>query len=281
MTVVAIGQSVRENRVPTVRGGGVTTSLPSVRYSAIADSRTSMEGEPMALFSRDDDKQPLSTHTPADPEITPVEREAVVPLGPPVAESTEIESAEIDIDARLKVIARKIVGTKKKLVANVLSIGELLSDAQDLLASSSGGAFGKWIKQRCGYSRVTAYKYIAVHRVFGGCKPGLQRQFDTSAMYALSLDNVPPAAVADSLKLAESGETITGKVAKQLITMHTVDSEARTVSTKPDLIFFEDPEAIVTIQPRKDGVDPYNVLARILKKMIEERKAIEANREAA
>ena len=101
---------------------------------------------------------------------------AVAPTPPQSEESLQ----PTDIDARLKSLARQIAGTKKKLVGNVLQIGEALTEAQDLLANHHGGAFGKWVKQSCGFSKRTAYNYMSAHLVFGGCATVAQRRFEPS-----------------------------------------------------------------------------------------------------
>jgi len=186
------------------------------------------------------------------------------------------DSAVVDVGGRLKVLARQIAGSKKKLVGNVLQIGEALAEAQDLLASHHGGAFGRWVKQSCGFTRQSAYRYIAAHLVFGGCNIMLQRRFDISTMYLLANDSTPSAAVTEAIELAESGETVTSKTAHQLIAKHGDGKTARKVSSRPEPILYDDPEAIVTVHPKHPGVDPAQVLARVFKTLMADRKASEA-----
>jgi len=186
------------------------------------------------------------------------------------------DSAVVDVDARLKLLARQIAGSKKKLVANVLAIGEALTEAQDLLASHHGGVFGKWVKQNCGFSKRTAYRYMSAQLTFGSCAPVAQRRFELSTMYILAHDSTPPAAVTEAIEIAESGETVTSKTAHQLIAKHGDGKPARKVSTRPEPILYDDPDAIVTVHAKHPGVDHGQVLARVFKKIMGERKAREA-----
>jgi len=251
----------------------------------------------MALFNRDENKtRPLSSFT-AEPsseptDKTPKESESddkngKTPAAPPTREKPGKElpdregvrpsdSSVIDVDARLKSLARQIAGSKKKLVANVLQIGQSLTEAQDLLASHHGGAFGKWVKQSCGFSKRTAYNYMGAHLTFGSCATVAQRRFELSTMYLLASDSTPSAAVTEAIDLAESGETVTGKTAKQLIAKHGDGKPARKVSTRPDPVMYDDPEAIITVHAKHPGVDHAQALARVFKKIMADRKASEA-----
>jgi len=236
----------------------------------------------MALF-RTDGKQPLSTHQAEpiegpilSPRLTPEvsgnklqDRGGVGGDAPPVTDSA------IDVDARLKSLARQIAGSKKKLVANVLEIGRALTDAQDLLADHAGGAFGKWVKQSCKFSKRSAYRYMSAHLTFGGCATVAQRRFEPSTMYLLANDSTPSAAVTEAIEFAESGETVTGKIAKQLIAKHGDGKPARKVSSRPSRpqpIQLIDDQAVVTIRPLSEGVDICGVLSRLLKEQLDKRK---------
>ena len=243
----------------------------------------------MALFNRDENKtQPLSSF-----ESEPISGSAdQVPLGGPIlsprltpevsqsddknsitrAAPAAVRVEPIDIDARLKSLARQIAGSKKKLVANVLEIGRALTDAQDLLADHAGGAFGKWVKQNCGFSKRTAYNYMSAHLVFGGCAIIAQRRFEPSTMYLLANDSTPSGAVTEAIQIAESGETVTSKTAKKLITKHSDGKPARKVSSRPGRpqpIQLIDAQAVVTIRPLSEGVDICSLLGRLLKEQLD------------
>jgi len=227
----------------------------------------------MAIFSKDENKtQSLSSFQEESP-IMPAGTSTPTGTGELVPAS---DSAVVDVDARLKALARQISGSKKKLVANVLAIGEALTEAQDLLASHHGGAFGKWVKQSCGFSKRTAYRYMSAHLTFGSCATMSQRRFDISTMYLLANDSTPSAAVTEAIELAESGETVTSKTAHQLIAKHGDGKQARKVSSRPEPILYDDPEAIVTVHAKHPGVDPTQVLARVFKTLMSDRKKSEA-----
>jgi len=230
----------------------------------------------MSLFNKDENKtRPLSSFQ-ADPISEAAKPTELTPVGDGTSPNPSLVGSAIDVDARLKSLARQIAGNKKKLVANVLTIGQALTDAQDLLADHAGGAFGKWVKQSCGFSKRTAYRYMSAHLTFGSCATMSQRRFDISTMYLLANDSTPSAAVTEAIEIAESGETVTGKTAKQLIAKHGDGKPARKASSRPGRpqpIQLIDAQAVVTIRPLSEGVDICGVLSRLLKEQLDKRKA--------
>lgn len=116
---------------------------------------------------------------------------------------------------------------RKTTAENVLKLGAELKAAQERLSNHGNGTFGKWCVERCGISRSSADKIIKSHEVFSDkvCV-NFTQSFDASALYALSADTCPEAALADALKLAKKGEVITHKRAKEIIAEHTIEGEA-------------------------------------------------------
>lgn len=100
----------------------------------------------------------------------------------------------------------------------MLKIGAELSKAQERLANHGNGTFGKWCKERLGISSQSARNAINAFHAFGqeDCKTVLQ-SFDASALYLLSADSTPEEATEKAWELAEAGETITKKRAKQIV----------------------------------------------------------------
>jgi len=271
--VVAIGQNLGKTTVPAIADGGITISSAAVRYWRYQIPHTT-RGEIMALFNREE-KQPLSTYQDdtASGAAEPVnDLASSVGSGEstPTAPAPLVDSA-VDVESRLKSLARQIAGSKKKLVANVLAIGESLTEAQDLLANHNGGAFTRWVRQRCGFTTKTAYRYLSAWRTFGGCDTVSQRRFELSAMYLLAHDSAPEPAVDEALELASNGEKVTTKTAREIIAKYA----PKTVSSKPgrpEPILLEDAQAVVTIRPLSEGVDICGVLSRLLKEQLAKRK---------
>ena len=105
---------------------------------------------------------------------------------------------------------------RKAGAEGVMAIGKELTAAQDRLANHGDGTFGKWAQARCGFTRQSAYRAIAAFGTFKDCNIMLQT-FDPTALYLLSADSCPEGATAEALKLAETGEKITAKRAKEII----------------------------------------------------------------
>jgi len=224
----------------------------------------------MALFGKDE-TQPLSSFQaePISEAVKPVE---LTPVGDGTSPTSSLVGSAIDVDSRLKVLERKIVSSKRKLVLNVLAIGESLAEAQDLLADHHGGAFTRWIKQRCGFTPKTAYKYLAAWRTFGSCEPGSQRRFDVSAMHLLAHDSTPEPAVSEALELASNGKKVTTRTAREIIARHSPKT-VRSKPGRPQPILLTDAQAIITIRPLSEGVDICSLLGRVLKEQLDKRRA--------
>lgn len=133
--------------------------------------------------------------------------------------------ADLDTDtaAKLRYLANEINRLKEKLAANALQIGEDLLMAHERLANHKGGKFLQFIEHECGFSKSSAYNYMAAFKVFGSL-PTVGRLED-GAMYALAQNGTPEKALKEVLKLADSGAKITQKQAKAIIKKHTEKSE--------------------------------------------------------
>jgi hypothetical protein len=109
-------------------------------------------------------------------------------------------------------------------IENAFKLGEELAEARNRLSNHGNGTFGKWCKERLGMSSQTARNLIAVHEGVPekDCQTVLQ-SFDLTALYKLLSDTAPEEAYRDAVKLAKKGEPITSKVAKEIISSHTVE----------------------------------------------------------
>lgn len=136
-----------------------------------------------------------------------------------------IESADAKA---LKGHARKVASiqerVRKTAAEGLLAVGAELDIANAILAKAGSGTFQKWCKCECGISHGTAQRALVVYRVFG-VRPNLGRTMDATPMCLLASESCPDAARAEALELAESGEHITAKVARELIAKHSGEPE--------------------------------------------------------
>lgn len=112
----------------------------------------------------------------------------------------------------------------------IFEIGEHLQAAHDLLANHGDGMFGKWCVERCGMTDRTARNYINVVEVFGKQKKLVSETgsgtFDAKALYYLSRDTTPDAAIKDALKAAKNGDRVTLADARDIVARYTIDADA-------------------------------------------------------
>ena len=111
--------------------------------------------------------------------------------------------------------------TRKTLAEAVVRMGAVLAQAQSQLAKHGDGTFAKWVRDRCGISKSTAYRAIAVHEAFGD-RPTVGQTFEPTALYVLSAPSTPEEATEEALDLAGKGELITAKKAREIVKQHTV-----------------------------------------------------------
>lgn len=125
---------------------------------------------------------------------------------------------EKDNAAKLRYCAGEIQKLKVTVATSIMEIGKMLTVAQEELANYHKGLFVKWIESECGFSKSSAYNYMAAFHVFGNC--ATVAQLEDAAMYALVQKDVPEKALKEALKLADKGIKITQKQAKDLIKKH-------------------------------------------------------------
>jgi Protein of unknown function (DUF3102) len=123
-----------------------------------------------------------------------------------------------DQQAKLRYCAGEIKKQKASVAASLMEIGQMLSIAHEQLANHNGGTFQKWVESECGFSKRTAYNYMAAFNVFGRC--ATVAQLEDGAMYALAQNGTPEKALKEVLKLTEKGVKITQKQAKEIIKKH-------------------------------------------------------------
>lgn len=133
-------------------------------------------------------------------------------------ELVAFDYSKVDADTKGKLIALAgAIGRDKKSGAKVmLSLGESISTAHELLAKGGkDGMFSEWVERECGFERTTAYNYLWAFKRFSNCST--IEQFSPTSMYLLSAPESPNAASAEAEKRAGKGEKITVAKAKEIL----------------------------------------------------------------
>lgn len=155
--------------------------------------------------------------------LTPPE----IKLKTALAESSarlETEQVAETLTTELDAHAKAIVNLRARTIETSLEIGQHLEAAHQKLAGvGRDGAFGPWVKAKCGFSASTAYRYRAAYLVFGKCRT--VTHFESKALYLLSLDSCPEAATKEAIHRSKKGERITYKVACELKRKHTSEGD--------------------------------------------------------
>lgn len=138
----------------------------------------------------------------------------------PKSDATALEK---HADAVLEIQERQ----RKSSVENALALGAELAAAQKRLSNHGNGTFGKWVSERCGLSKRTAYYLVTLNEQVGAKDRAIVAQsFDLTALYRLLSDSCPEEAYRDALKLAKKGEKITAKRAKEIAEEYIVNSQS-------------------------------------------------------
>lgn len=153
-----------------------------------------------------------------------------------------------DQQAKLRYCAGEIQKQKTSVAVSIMAIGEMLTVAQEQLANYHNGTFQKWIESECGFSKATAYNYLAAFRVFKSCPT--VGQLEDGAMYALAQKETPEKALTEVLKLTEKGVKITQKQAKQIIEKYRSSSPSPSAPSSSSLSVEPPPPA--KPQPTKE-----------------------------
>lgn len=133
------------------------------------------------------------------------------------------EMVEKEHAAKLRYCANQIQKHKANAAASMMTIGDMLCIAHEQLANYRSGTFLKWVETECGFSKSTAYNYMAAFRVFGSIPT--VGNLEDGAVYALAQKETPKKALKEVLKLADKGTKITQKIAKEIIKKHLDESQ--------------------------------------------------------
>jgi len=172
-----------------------------------------------------------------------------------------------DLTRKIRSAHRRIEKSARQMVASVLTLGEHLTTARELLSANKTGSYGAFLK-KCDIPRTIAHRAVAAFETFGSCST--VERFDLSAVHALAAPSTPPSAVAESLDLANDDIAIDGKTAKQIIARH---KPGRPASTRPEKIILEVDGGFVIIQAASDDANVAEMLKAAYMQLRGETKA--------
>lgn len=134
----------------------------------------------------------------------------------------DLAKSEVNaLERHAKSVERITDKLRKTASEGAIALGRILKPCHDILANNKNGTFQKWVKDRCGITPKTAYNFIHAFEHFGNCET-ISQYIDATALYLLSADTCPEEATREAIKLAERGERITHKRAKELAEKYTV-----------------------------------------------------------
>jgi hypothetical protein len=114
-----------------------------------------------------------------------------------------------------KEAAERIRQTVKRTIEDIMGVGNELLAVKDALPH---GQFGPWLRAEFGWTERTARNFMAVAEQFGTKTEIISDlRIDPTAAYLLAAPSAPDEAREAAVKLAEEGERVTPKVAKQLL----------------------------------------------------------------
>jgi hypothetical protein len=122
------------------------------------------------------------------------------------------------LDAETRIVAQQraveIRSIAKRVAGDVVEIGHKLADVKQRLGGN--GKFNDWLEAELGWSERTAHNFIGVYSKFGAANFALEN-VAVSALYLLAAPSTPAEAVEVAKQIADSGEKVTHKVAKEVV----------------------------------------------------------------
>lgn len=141
------------------------------------------------------------------------------------------EGMDKDTEGKLRSLARDLTKHKTAFVMNVIAIGDVLCTAHEQFANQRNGSFLRWVEFEAGFSKSSAYNYMAAFKVFG--KLPIVGRIEDTALYALAHNDTPEKARKEVLKLADSGVKVTQKQAKQIIKKYSTSAAPSSSPASP------------------------------------------------
>lgn len=137
---------------------------------------------------------------------------------------TLFDYQSLDTETRAIVQQRtdEIKTLMKRTARDIIEIGEKLIEVKSRLPH---GEFGKWLEGEFGWADRTAQRFMNVASVF---KSDTVSDLDiqTKALYLLAAPSTPEAARSEAIRLAENGQRVTHREAKDLVELAKAESVA-------------------------------------------------------
>jgi hypothetical protein len=111
-------------------------------------------------------------------------------------------------------ITEKVRRLHERTASGAVEMGKYVLQAKERLPH---GQFMGWVEMELPFGRDTAQRLMNVARVFGEVELRIVRNFETTAMYELSVASAPPTAREKAIEIAERGETVTRERAASII----------------------------------------------------------------
>jgi hypothetical protein len=115
---------------------------------------------------------------------------------------------------KVKEAADRIRQTVKRTIEDIIAVGKDLVTVKETLPH---GQFTPWLRAEFGWTERTARNFMAVAEQFGKTEMISDLKIEPTAAYLLAAPSAPDEARETAVKLAEEGERITPKVAKQIL----------------------------------------------------------------
>lgn len=117
--------------------------------------------------------------------------------------------------SKVKEAADRIRQAVKRTLEDIIAVGNDLLAVKETLPH---GQFTPWLRAEFGWTERTARNFMAVAEQFGPKKEIISDlRIDPTAAYLLAAPSAPDEAREAAVKLAEEGERVTPKVAKELL----------------------------------------------------------------
>jgi len=156
----------------------------------------------------------------------------------------------------------RIENRVKRTVEDIIAVGQELIAVKERLKH---GEFGKWLKARFGWTRMTAHRLMNVAERFGEMSQNVT--FEPSAAYLLAAPSTPDEAREEAVERAKKGAVIDLATAREIVATHkpVIDRSPWPFGDAIDKLR----EAVERVQDRwpKEGLD---VLPEILRTIAHE-----------
>ncbi len=115
---------------------------------------------------------------------------------------------------KVKETADRIRQTVKHTIDDIIAVGNDLLEVKEVLPH---GQFTPWLRAEFGWTERTARNFMAVAEQFGKTEMISDLKIEPTAAYLLAAPSAPDEAREAAVKLAEDGERVTPKIAKELL----------------------------------------------------------------